>query len=108
MSALGLFLLWLGYTIVSIGMWRLVPTIAGWDVVSYTDLAATTESLLQNVTIAQGVTAGLVVLLAPIHRRSQYCRMGRRDRSRRVDTRRHRGIVLLPFGFRQVQQRVGG
>lgn len=62
-SAIGLFLLWLGYTIVSIGMWRIVPTIAGWDVVSYADLATTTESLVQNVTIAQGITAGLVVLL---------------------------------------------
>ncbi|MGI9585953.1 MAG: CPBP family intramembrane glutamic endopeptidase [Acidimicrobiia bacterium] len=65
-SALGLFALWLAYTVVSIGLWRLVPTIAGWDVASYTDLAATTESLVQNITIAQGITAGLVVLLVAV------------------------------------------
>jgi membrane protease YdiL (CAAX protease family) len=62
-SAFGLFLFWLGYTIISIAMWRIVPTIAGWDVVSYDDFAATAESLVQNVTIAEGITAGLVVLL---------------------------------------------
>lgn len=65
-SVVGLIVLWLGYTVVSIGMWRLVPTIAGWDVASYTELAATTESLVQNLTIAQGITAGLVVLLVVV------------------------------------------
>lgn len=65
-SPFGLFLLWLGYTVVSIGLWRLVPTIAGWEVVSYADLAATTESLVQNLTIAQGITAALVVLLVVV------------------------------------------
>ncbi len=65
-NAFGLFLFWLGYTAISIGMWRLVPTIAGWDVVSYTDLSSTTEALFQNVTIAQGITALLVVLLVVV------------------------------------------
>ncbi|MCL1587613.1 MAG: hypothetical protein M3092_04275 [Actinomycetia bacterium] len=66
MNILGLFLFWLGYTVISIGMWRLVPTVAGWDVVPYTDLSNTVEALFQNITIAQGITASLVVLLVGI------------------------------------------
>jgi membrane protease YdiL (CAAX protease family) len=65
-NVIGLILLWLGYTVVSIGLWRLVPTLAGWDAVPYTELSSTTESLLQNVMIAEAITASLVFLLVVV------------------------------------------
>jgi membrane protease YdiL (CAAX protease family) len=60
-SVLGLVFLWLAFTVVSIGLWRLVPTVFGWEVVPYSDLAASAESLFQNVTVAEGITAALVL-----------------------------------------------
>jgi hypothetical protein len=54
-SVLGLVFLWLAFTVVSIGLWRLVPTVFGWEVVPYSDLAASAESLFQNVTVAEGI-----------------------------------------------------